>query len=384
MRILGIGLSLLFVVVCGKQTAAELTYRVTDLGHLSSVGNDAFAFDINNDGAVVGWSGYNVGPSEAFVWTKPGGMVGLGWLTDGLRNSVAEAVSGNGYIAGSAQVALGTHAFLWTVDHGIQDLGTLGGANSYAHGVNSFGHVVGQGYDASQRPRAVVWTTPNDIRALAPSSDGLFPHDAYSINDRGEVVGYGFVGFGEHAFIWTSANGTHDLGDLQSGFGQSKARALNEAGEVVGDASIFDPNTGFGSQAFIWSIDLGMRALGDLDGGENFSRAYGVNDHGRVVGFSDTATGFHAFVASDTEEMQDLNDLLHESGNGWVLIGATAINNAGQIVGWGLNPDGVPRGFLLTPVPEPRTLTMMIVAVVFFFAALVGHKASAFSRVSDC
>jgi probable HAF family extracellular repeat protein len=37
-----------------------------------------------------------------------------------------------------------------------------------------------------------------------------------------------------------------------------------------------------------------------------------------------------------------------------------AINASGQIVGWGRNPDGQDRAFLLTPIPEPATAALLI------------------------
>jgi probable HAF family extracellular repeat protein len=54
---------------------------------------------------------------------------------------------------------------------------------------------------------------------------------------------------------------------------------------------------------------------------------------------------------------------LDGSSAGWKLNRATAINNLGQVVGYGINPNGLHEAFLLTPtvVPEPSS-----------FAALVG------------
>jgi probable HAF family extracellular repeat protein len=48
---------------------------------------------------------------------------------------------------------------------------------------------------------------------------------------------------------------------------------------------------------------------------------------------------------------------------GWVLNYATAINDAGQIVGYGDNPEGITSAFILTPVPEPEVYLMMGVGV---------------------
>ena len=46
--------------------------------------------------------------------------------------------------------------------------------------------------------------------------------------------------------------------------------------------------------------------------------------------------------------MQDLNSLI-PANSGWVLINANAINNTGQITGYGVK-DGHNHAFLLTPL----------------------------------
>ena len=53
----------------------------------------------------------------------------------------------------------------------------------------------------------------------------------------------------------------------------------------------------------------------------------------------------------------DLNSLLPAS-SGWVLYGATGINDNGQISGWG-SYNGQAMGFVLNPVPEPATAALL-------------------------
>jgi probable HAF family extracellular repeat protein len=59
----------------------------------------------------------------------------------------------------------------------------------------------------------------------------------------------------------------------------------------------------------------------------------------------------HAFVYNDGQ-MIDLNDLI-PLDTGWVVTLAEDIKNVGQIVGYGKNPAGQTRAFLLTPVDSP-------------------------------
>jgi probable HAF family extracellular repeat protein len=152
------------------------------------------------------------------------------------------------------------------------------------------------------------------------------------------------------------------LGDLPGGSynlfqdgNYSAAFAINDTEQVVGRS---DGANGY--HAVFWSHGT-MTDLGALPGLANRSAAEDINNLGVVVGYSgehDT----HAFVWDSISGMNDLNHLLDESGSGWLLTTANAINNHGQIVGAGYL-DGHLRGFVLTPVPEPATLTCAAVAL---------------------
>jgi probable HAF family extracellular repeat protein len=90
-------------------------------------------------------------------------------------------------------------------------------------------------------------------------------------------------------------------------------------------------------------LDLGVLPEGSL------SAAEGINNAGQVVGASDFSGRLHAFVWSPSTGMLDLNSLI-PANSGWVLEFAYAINDLGQIVGYGtLNGQQTPEAFLLTP-----------------------------------
>jgi len=87
------------------------------------------------------------------------------------------------------------------------------------------------------------------------------------------------------------------------------------------------------------------------------SAATAINDHGVVVGRSNTGDPYpvypHAvyWPASDQPAFSLTAQLLPNPG--WDLASAESINNRGQIAGYGTNPSGQMRGFLLTPVKVP-------------------------------
>ena len=153
-------------------------------------------------------------------------------------------------------------------------------------------------------------------------------------------------------------------GDLPSGQSTtfisngSGLQALLLAGAVAGGisdftAGIIDANqaTGWaqfpdGSQHAFLSTGNALTDLGTLGGSR--SSAYGINRAGTVIGLSTpkgTSTT-HAFVYR-SGKMYDLNQEIAPSG--WVLLAASALNDAGQIVGLGMIRGQV-HGFLLNPL----------------------------------
>jgi probable HAF family extracellular repeat protein len=324
-----------------------LTYQVTDLGTLPGL-DDSVARGINDSGQVVGASDSDISRPYAFLWDAVNGMQDLGTLP-GDSTAIAFGINDCGQVVGdSRQTGRPGHAFLWDATNGMQDLGTLPGDRfSFANGINDSGEVVGSAEPiAVGLGHAFLWDASNGMQDLGTLPGGR-DSTAIAINNNGQVVGWSSIADrSTHAFLWDASNGMQDLGTLPGGDGSSFAHGINDSGQVVG---ISGNSNG---RAFLWDASNGMQDLGALPGGRS-ANANGINSTGQVVGESerfDPDRGqyvYDAFVWQNGT-MSDLNDL--SAGSDLILEDAIAINNAGQIVGFGYF-NGVThlRAYLLTP-----------------------------------
>jgi probable HAF family extracellular repeat protein len=234
----------------------------------------------------------------------------------------------------------------------MHDLGTLGGTQSVAYGLNGSGRATGYSVTAGGTTHAFLYDgSIHDLGTLGgPISEGQAVNDSLQVTGfadlPGSVPGPNRV---YHAFLY---DGTmHDLGTL--GGTLSGGNGINSAGLVTGFSYYSTASTL--EHAFLY--DGTMHDLGTL-GGAN-SMGYGVNSSGQVTGYSltSTSTGFHAFLYTAETGMLDLNNLI-DPASGWQLVGGTSINDAGQVTGVG-RIGGELHAFLATPVPEPASLIPM-------------------------
>jgi probable HAF family extracellular repeat protein len=255
------------------------------------------------------------------------------------------AISNDGWVSG-ASVSSGsnnsilTHAFLYVGTPGnggaMADLGTLGGANSYAYGVNDSGQVVGESQTSgSTTPHAFLFSAPpgNGGSMIDLGTLGLESY-ARGINDSSQIAGYSFIGgVGYRAFLYTGAPGSggamQDLGTL--GGKNSYAYGINPSGQIAGYSN---PLGSLVDHAFRYSGAPGaggaMADLGTLGG--NSSNGYAINGAAQVAGFSQVPQGWaHAFLYTGTPgvdgHMADLGTLGGHNSYGY------GVNSFGQVVG---------------------------------------------------
>lgn len=264
----------------------------------------------------------------------------IGNLNQG-KYSIPHGVNFDGsVIVGTASNGSVNHderAFRWTVEQGMESLGTLGKRASAARSVNLDGSVIVGYIGTYNQQRAFRWTPERGIESLGGLYEEKFSA-AYGVSGDGSVIVGSASGSAVHeeeqAFRWTVEKGMEFLGTLESQR-FSTACSVNFDGSVItgiayGRAPI---------KAFRWTIEKGMETLGTLNGGD-YSVANGISYDGLVIvgTASDGAArgGQHkAFRWTPEKGMEDVGKLLAEGRylpHNWLLTSVTAISPSGVVL----------------------------------------------------
>jgi len=342
---------------------------LTDLGTLPG-GSGSFAIWSNNSGQVVGLSDNGhidpvLGGPEgmAVVWERNGQIVNLGTL--GGTQSLAGGINERGQIVGVAADtipdpyslfgwATRTRGFIF--EKGVmRDLGTLGGTDASPSFINERGQIAGISYVEFNPPANPdvcdfhpITTHPffwEKGKMIDIGTLGGTCASATTINNRGQVVGNSNLPGDEILHPYLWERGRlTDLGTFGGTYGV--ANALNDAGEIVGVASTE------GDQAFpayFWKNGK-MNNIGTVKD-DLCGIPHSINAMGQVVGASGcTDEGFevHGFLWEPGGSMIDLNDFVPPGSDLRVTDGET-INDRGEIAGSGLLPNGDFHAVVLIP-----------------------------------
>lgn len=330
-------------------------YKLIDMGTFggptSSIAYPFFLGTLNNQGLTVGWSATSAPTTPTSSPVICGGLDGL--------------------------VPFITHTFQWNA--AVTDLGALPPSDSNCSEpvfANARGEIVGASENGQIDPllgfnqaRAVLW---KDGQVTDLGSLGGYENAALGINNRGQIVGIstnlvpdpycGFFGTTQvRAFLWEHGR-MQDLGTLGgncAGPGpiDSAVAAINERGQIVGGSttsSIPNPVTGvLPWEPFLWEEGKGMKDLGTLGGA--VGGAQGINNRGQVIGQSSIAADPGACTGSADTENLNCHAFLWDQGAlidlttssiGGSPQGVSEINDPGEITGWGVFPSSAMDAYL--------------------------------------
>ena len=309
-------------------------------------------------------------------------VISLAGGRGGEDGALASDINNLGQIVGTTNPTFGSVTFitsqdvavLWTISGSelamTQSLGTLtGGSLSRATAVNDVGQVVGWSSDGSTR-RPFVWTAGSGMVDLGipPSFPAAIAND---INDSGQIVGAIFPTvdgtwdpwFSSRFMVWIVDQNGKPTAELDLGtFGGENAAAFgnNSLGNVAG-TSYRDESDGGRGVGLVWAEPNNVVEL------DNYTEIIAINDFGEIAGNYDTQDqGFYwspddGFVDIPEGIPSDLNNsrqvvgttligspsaFIWEDGEtkalppppvteiGWQAYHATAINEAGWVVGY--------------------------------------------------
>jgi probable HAF family extracellular repeat protein len=308
--------------------SSKVLYNLIDLGSRSIDNNEAGVNglpSLSSNGVMVGArpDSVAVGPysnplicdiagPESFVlhtfsW-KSGAITNLGALGGAADCSIPFAENPNGrVVAGVSEIGAvdpqvgvnQSRAVRWANDK-ISNLGSFGGNQNAALGVNTRGEIVGESENTISDPYSLI-----DFFLLSSSN-----------------------GTQTRAFLWRNGKMT-DLGTL--GGNDALPGPINERGLVAGSSystTTPNPQTGFPTlDPFRWENGR-MRDLGTLGG--VVGGAGGMNERGDVIGSSDLAgdQSAHPFLWKDGRLID-----LATSTKGGQPASATAITDSEEIIG---------------------------------------------------
>ncbi len=277
---------------------------------------------IANNGASVGFGIDNAGNLTNFVRGAGGGFTTLD--IDGSTSAMALGINSAGNVVGIANGS----AFFLPSGGSAQGI-TTPGTSSAALGINDDSNIVGQYTTAGgQTPGFYISNSAGQNFTEIDAPSGPDTVNAQGINDNGLIVVF-YVGTDgqDHGFDAAIQN----------------AHGGQLTGTAIADPTI--PNL---------ASEPGATFV--------FAQILGINDEGIAVGYyGDSTTSQHGFLYNtNTGQYTFLDDPAEQFDNGVEVTQITGITNSGEITGFYSDANGVFHGFVASPVPEPRTLSLAV------------------------
>ena len=304
------------LAMAAKGTSAGITAtRLPSLGKGSTE-----AFDVNDNGVIVGTSKDATGVSRPVRWTKIGGSWAITAFTGA---GVAEAINVYGVAAGHGD----SRALAWRADGSQVDLGP-----GRASGINKHGVIIGVSNAPSQGPAAwwpegSGWSGP----LMLPKLPGGGWAEAFGISDNNVAVGHAFDAAGEERAVrWTydSATGRWSEPTVLFGLNGNTATGINANGSIVGSSPPCTDVLVCNWNAAVWealTATTQRRLIPGLDGGRSIGMD--IDDTGAIVGTSGISTR-PFWAPSGATKAQELAPPKGLSGGR-----ANGMNNTGMMVG---------------------------------------------------
>ncbi|MGA8762620.1 MAG: hypothetical protein WB562_06995 [Candidatus Sulfotelmatobacter sp.] len=277
-----------------------------------------------------GWVAGITSDRKAAIWSASAGLVRIP-LPPEFSFSESVSINSTGDAVGSASTADASRRVAFLFHRGKVVL--LPGEQSQANCINEAGVIAGQAkLPGHKAVSPVLWRDGSlvDLKLCCAGTSRRINAQMLVAGDTYDLEGH------YHAFLWDAARGPRLI--QVPGEEYSSALALNDRGVAVVRVTP--------SGLFLYSESAIEPII--IPKGEPRSSS----QEGAIVGsFGPHPEAQRAFLWDHAHGMQDLNALI-PANSGWTLEVASAIDNQGEIVGWGDHGKIGNAGFLLRPLAE--------------------------------
>jgi uncharacterized membrane protein len=269
-------------VSLAQWSQGELTNLSVPSDFQSSEYNKPRVFGMNDCGAVVGTIHTSASdlPSRWFVYDR-GSFTVLPLADPTDRGGAAIRITNRGEVVGYDHTSSNRLA-AWLWSNGAYSKLPVSGTSTAALGINSSGTIIG-----NRRLRFIRRIVTGQLRStgergfvISHGATQYLPGFVNAINDLGEMAG-GTIADGKGvAAVFNNGIPSVILGAPSSAVG------INSAGSVVGSYLPADNNR---RRLFRWSAKLGAFDL--TPDGYSYAEAAALNDRGDILGFGEMLTG---------------------------------------------------------------------------------------------